>query len=100
MKVNLNNKQIKFIFLLSLVGSSATNEQKPTNQSELTLNSLPQIATNLTERQDNPDPILFFAGYPVSVGVDTKQQDGTLKTIKGYCTAGFSVVNTNSSECK
>jgi hypothetical protein len=98
--MKINSNKLKSIFLLSLVGSNLAKEEEVSNQSELTLNSLPQIGTNFTKRQDNPDPILVFGGYPMSVGVNTKQQDGTIKIIKGYCTAGFSLINTNSSVCK
>lgn len=46
--MKINNKQIKSLVLLSLVGSGLGKEESSNNQSELTLNSLPQIGTNFT----------------------------------------------------
>ena len=92
MKVNSN--KIKSLILLSLVGSSTTNEQKSTNQSKLTLNSLPQIGTNFTSSkitQRDSGQNVYVAGVPVLFTF--KRNDGSLLPSK-KCTSGFSVVKT------
>jgi len=50
------------------VGSNLAKEESSKNQSELTLNSLPQITTNFTKRGNETDPTLVFGGYPISIG--------------------------------
>jgi hypothetical protein len=92
------NHKIKSLFLLSLVGSTSAKEENSKNQSEINLNSLPQLSANLTEGEGNSSQaLLFFAGYPISLGVET--YDGSGKKWRKYSTAGFVVVNTNSSKC-
>jgi hypothetical protein len=88
--MKINNNKIKSLIFLSLVGSASTNEEKPTNQSALNLNSLPQIATNLTKREDNPDPTYLFAGMPIFINKDGVDQ--------GRCMSSFAVVPTE--ECR
>ena len=66
--MKINSNKIKSLFLLSLVGSNLAKEEKMDNQSELTLNSLPQITTNFTKRGNETDPTLVFGGYPISIG--------------------------------
>jgi len=66
--MKINSNKIKSLFLLSLVGSNLAKEEKTDNQSELTLNSLPQITTNFTKRGNETDPTLVFGGYPISIG--------------------------------
>jgi len=66
--MKINSNKIKSLFLLSLVGSNLAKEEKTDNQSELTLNSLPQITTNFTKRENETDPTLVFGGYPISIG--------------------------------
>jgi len=88
--MKINSNKIKSLVLLSLVGSNLAKEEKTDNQSELTLNSLPQIGANLTKRQDNSDPILIFGGYPISI---TEQGGGCGNDIcLDDCTAGFAIV--------
>ena len=66
--MKINSNKLKSLFLLSLVGSNLAKEEKTDNQSELTLNSLPQIGTNFTKRGNETDPTLVFGGYPISIG--------------------------------
>ena len=66
--MKINSNKLKSLILLSLVGSASTNEEKSTNQTELTLNSLPQITTNFTKRGNETDPTFVFAGYPLFLG--------------------------------
>jgi len=66
--MKINSNKLKSIFLLSLVGSNLAKEESSKNQSELTLNSLPQITTNFTKRGNETDPTLVFGGYPISIG--------------------------------
>src|SRR6185503_20472846 len=82
--MKINSNKIKSLILLSLVGSASTNEQKPTNQSELTLNSLPQIGANFTKREDDKNSIL--SGSKLSVKTEKVNVDFT---------AGFAVYKTN-----
>ena len=90
--MKINSNKIKSLFLLSLVGSNLAKEEKTDNQSELTLNSLPQITTNFTKRENETDPTLVFGGYPISIG-DWKTPS---------CSFGFAVVSLDvsaSSHC-
>jgi len=77
MKMKINNKQIKSLFLLSLVGSNLAKEESSNNQTEIAhsneinLNSLPQLGVNLTDAkitdENSSEQIDFFAGYPISI---------------------------------
>lgn len=89
--MEINNNKIKSLFLLSLVGSGSATE---TNQTGINLNNnqFPEMAVNLTKREDNPDPTLIFAGYPVLVTEDHGGKKG--------CTASFAVSYTNSPDCE
>ena len=83
--MKINNNKLKSLILLSLVGSASTNEEKPTSQSELTLNSLPQMGVNFTKRGNETDPIFYvFAGYPIFIEDDSGAN-------LGNCTLGFAV---------
>jgi hypothetical protein len=62
--------------------NSATGKED--NQTELTLNSLPQMATNLTKRGNETDPTLVFAGMPIFFNKDGVDQ--------GRCMSSFVVV--------
>jgi len=64
--MKINSNKLKSIFLLSLVGSNLAKEESSKNQSELTLNSLPQIGANFTKRENETDPTLIFGGYPIA----------------------------------
>jgi hypothetical protein len=88
--MKINNK-IKSLFSLSLVGSSLGKEN---NQTGINLNNnqFPEMAVNLTKRQNNPDPTLIFAGYPILV---TEDHGG-----KKSCTASFAVLYTDSPDCE
>jgi len=79
--MKINSNKLKSLILLSLVGSASTNEQKPTNQSELTLNSLPQMGANFTKRENETDPTFVFGGYPLFIGGGGPS-----------CSAGFAIV--------
>src|SRR6185436_5323905 len=91
--MKINSNKLKSLILLSLVGSASTNEEKPTNQSELTLNSLPEIGTNLTKQGDDSDPTFVFGGYPVLMMDDLNREN-----IKN-CTISFFTLYRNSSDC-
>jgi hypothetical protein len=102
--MKINNNKIKPLFLLSLVGSNLAKEEKTTNQSKIVypdgknLNSLPQLATNLTDTKitnESPYQNVLVAGYPILVSINGL--NGTLLSNK--CTGSFVIVNTNSSEC-
>ena len=99
--MKINNKQIKSLFLMSLVGSGVGQEENSNNQTEITypnetnLNSLPKLATNLTAGENDSDPTLIFAGYPISFGTYPVTTGGPHYTAQ--CTAGFMVVNTHSN---
>jgi hypothetical protein len=66
--MRINSNKLKSLILLSLVGSNLAKEEKTDNQSELTLNSLPQIGTNFTKRENETDPTYLFAGMPIYLG--------------------------------
>jgi len=103
MKINLNNNKLKSLILLSLVSSASTNEGNPNNQTGIDLNNnqLPEVAANFTKRQaiaGDPNKTLVFAGYPVALS-DNVNINGVSKRFIKYCTAGFMIVNNNSSNC-
>jgi hypothetical protein len=89
--MKINNNKIKSLFLLSLVGSGLAKEESSKNQTAiLNDNQIPQMAADLTERQNNPDKTLFFGGMPIAFG----DQLG--------CGSGFVVVpneENNPSSC-
>jgi hypothetical protein len=85
MKININNRKIKSLVLLSLVGSGLGKEENSKNQTQINLNSLPQLATNLTKREDSPDQTLFYAGYPIDFGPPVDYWKAT-------CSSGFAIV--------
>ncbi|CAI2192939.1 12679_t:CDS:1 [Funneliformis geosporum] len=96
--MKINNNKIKSLFLLSLVGSGLAKEENAKNQTEIlsdgiNLNSLPQMATNLTKRENDPDKTLIFAGYPISLGVGTVGGN-----FNRYCTASFIIENSDSHQ--
>jgi len=94
--MKINNNKIKSLFLLGLLNSVAGKDKKSNNKSEiLATNQLPQLATNLTERQNNPNPTLIFAGHPILVS-EGYNNDGSKKS----CTASFAVLYTNSPDCE
>jgi hypothetical protein len=100
--MKINNNKIKSLFLLSLVGSGLTKEEKSNNQTGIadngvSLNSLPQLATNLTDTKiadESPERNVYAAGTPALFSV--RSINGV---VGNKCTGGFAVVNTNSSEC-
>ena len=103
MKININNKKIKSLFLLSLVGSSV-GQQASENQTEALVPSatsypvLPQLSTNFTSAeiiQKGPEQNVLIAGYPILVGIN-----GINGTVWNKCTGSFVIVNTNSSQCQ
>jgi hypothetical protein len=67
MKMKINSKKIKSLFLLGLVGSGATRQASNNQTGVLNDNQLSEMATNLTKREDTPDPRVLFAGYPIIV---------------------------------
>jgi len=95
--MKINNNKIKSLFLLSLAGSVLAKEEKANNQTEITysdgvrLNSLPQLATNLTKREDNSDPTLVFGGYPINF-VTSVTQD------RYNCSFGFAVTYSEAND--
>jgi hypothetical protein len=94
--MKINNKKIKSLILLSLVGSGLGKENNHTEIAHpkgINLNLLPQIAVNLTKREDNPDELLIFAGYPI-VLMDDRNRENTKN-----CTLGFAVLYNDSPDC-
>jgi hypothetical protein len=97
MKMKINNKQIKSLFLMSLLGSGLGKEEKSTNQTEvahpngINLNSLPQMASNLTVGKNESDPTLIFAGMPIFF-------KSSLSGVQLQGTSGFPVVPIGSNE--
>src|SRR6185295_19882346 len=95
--MKINNNKIKSLFLLSLVGSGLGNQESQ-SQSEIPhLNSLPRMATNLTERQSNSNQTLVFAGYPISLSVPLENNNGFKRLYTKQGTAGFMIVNEDKS---
>ncbi|CAI2197967.1 129_t:CDS:2, partial [Funneliformis geosporum] len=83
-------------------GSGLAKEENSKNQTEIfsdgiNLNSLPQMATNLTKREDNPEPTLVFAGYPISLSVPLQDDKGVNRIYTKQSTAGFMIVNEDKS---
>jgi hypothetical protein len=66
--MKINNHKVKSLTLLSLIGSTSA---KKGNQSEINLNSLPQMGTNLTSakitKRDNPLQKVLMAGSPINI---------------------------------
>jgi len=91
--MKINSNKIKSLVLLSLVGSNLAKEEKTDNQTELTLNSLPQITTNFTKRGNETDPTLVFAG--MSIFFEQGLRPGYNQT---SCMNGFPLVPTGSNE--
>jgi hypothetical protein len=95
--MKINNNKIKSLILLSLLGSGSAKEENSTNQSEIAsnginLNSLPQMATNLTKREDNPDQILVYAGLPIFFKASASGED------QEQCVANFALVDTREND--
>ncbi|CAI2188691.1 7528_t:CDS:2 [Funneliformis geosporum] len=55
------------------------------------------MATNLTKREDNPEPTLVFAGYPISLSVPLQDDKGVDRIYTKQSTAGFMIVNEDKS---
>ena|SRR6185436_3737269 len=84
--MKINNNKIKSLFLLSLLNSVSAKDEKTNNQTGiLNNNQLPEIATNFTERQNNPDQIMIFGGH--SIVIRNYNND-----VVGDCTVGLAVV--------
>jgi hypothetical protein len=86
--MKINNKKIKSLIFLSLLNSASgkeDNKSEIAHPKEINLNQLSQIATNLTERQNNPDQTMVFGGYPMLI----RDYDNN---VVGDCTAGFVIV--------
>lgn len=71
--MKLNSNKIKSLFLLSLLNSASGKSKKATNQSKIAspsgkkLNSLPKLATNLTEGENSDNQTMVFAGMPIVI---------------------------------
>jgi len=103
MKMKINNKQIKSLFLLSLLGSSLGQEEKSTNQTEiahsngLSFNSLPEMGTNFTKRGNETDPIRVFAGMPMFLrGNSASNQNIDQRR----CVSSFALVLPEAGNCQ
>jgi len=95
MKINLNNKKIKSLFLLSLVGSSSAKENNQTgiSSNEINLNSL-----NLTDAKvadESSVQNVLVAGSPILITANS-YPDNIIYQSK--CSSSFLIVNTNSSD--
>lgn len=76
--MKINNKKIKSLFLLSLVGSGvgqqvSENQTEMAYSNEISFNSLPQMGTNFTSAkitQESPVQNLLAAGSSILVGIN------------------------------
>ena len=84
--MKINNQKVKSLVLLSLIGSTSA---KKGNQSEITLNSLPQMETNLTKRGNDSSQTLIYAGMPISLM--SYSLDKPVDENAGNCTLGFAI---------
>lgn len=89
-------KKLKSLFLLSLVGSGLGKDKKADNQTEINLNSLPQMGANFTKREDNSNQTLLFAGYPIIIESQkncTTAFMGSMQGVDVFITSARCLVN-------
>jgi hypothetical protein len=92
--MKINNHKVKSLTLLSLIGSTSA---KKGNQSEINLNSLPQMGTNLTSakitKRDEVYQKVYVAGTPALFGINTTKNE----VFRNKCTGGFAIVKNNDT---
>jgi hypothetical protein len=91
--MKINNQNVISLALLSLIGSTSA---KKGNQSEINLNSLPQMGTNLTSakitKRDEVYRKVYVAGNPALFGLNTDNG-----VVRNRCTGGFVIVKNNDT---